>query len=79
MGSAPILRKAKFRIAASDQFYTVITFLRKHLELDDAASLFLYLSGAFSPTPTQLLGDLFALFGAGDELVVNYSLTNSYG
>lgn len=79
VGSAPILRKSKFRINASDTFSTLSAFLRRHLELPESAALFLYVTGSFSPAPTQIIGEIFASFGVEGELVIMYSLTPAYG
>ena len=79
VGSAPILKKAKFQIATNQRFSTVISFLRKMLKLPNASSLFLYCHSAFCPAPDQLVGDLKDGFALRDELVIHYSLQEAWG
>lgn len=59
VGSAPILRKAKFAIGANEKFAVIPIFLRKHLKLDDHAPLFVYCNSAFCPNLDQRISDLF--------------------
>jgi ubiquitin-like protein ATG12 len=77
-GSAPILKKTKFQIAADQRFSSVITFLRKVLKLQ-GGSLFLYCHTSFVPAPDQLVGDLRDCFSVRDELVIHYSLQEAWG
>lgn len=74
VGSAPILKKAKFQISADKRFSMVNSFLRKMLKIPDSAGLLLYCQSAFCPSPDQLVGDLKEAFAVRDELVVHYSL-----
>jgi ubiquitin-like protein ATG12 len=79
VGSAPILKKAKFQISADKRFSAVYAFLRKMLKLPDGAGLLLYCQSAFCPSPDQLVGDLKDAFAVRDELVVHYSLQEAWG
>lgn len=87
VGSAPILKKAKFLMNADDRFFVAIAFLRKVLKLSSGSntgvsagsSLFLYINAAFVPAPDERMGDLFNCFGARGELVVHYSLQEAWG
>lgn len=85
VGSAPILKKAKFLMNADDRFAVAISFLRRVLKLSSragagaASSLFLYVNAAFVPSPDERLGDLFDCFGTRGELVVHYSLQEAWG
>lgn len=74
VGSAPILKKAKFQISADKRFSAVYSFLRKILKLPDSTGLFLYCQSAFCPSPDQFVGDLKEAFAVRDELIVHYSL-----
>lgn len=79
VGSAPILKKTKFQISATQPFAAVTTFLRKMLKLEKA-SLFLYVQSAFVPGPEEIIGDVQRSFGGGrEELVIHYSLQEAWG
>ena len=87
VGSAPILKKTKFQIAANQRFAAVTAFLRKMLKLHDdnndntgqSQALFLYCHSAFVPGPDELVGDLRDCFSVRDELVIHYSLQEAWG
>mmetsp|Transcript_16658 Transcript_16658/g.33599 ORF Transcript_16658/g.33599 Transcript_16658/m.33599 type:complete len:108 (-) Transcript_16658:6-329(-) len=83
VGSAPILKKTKFQISATQPFAAVTTFLRKLLKLNNnesSSSLFLYIQSAFVPGPEELIGDIQKSFcGGREELVVHYSLQEAWG
>ncbi|KAH7656531.1 ubiquitin-like protein ATG12 protein [Dioscorea alata] len=75
-GDAPILKQAKFKIAGSDKFLKVIEFLRRQLHRD---TLFVYVNSAFSPSPDELVIDLYNNFGFDGKLVVNYACSMAWG
>lgn len=79
VGSAPIMKKTKFQIAADQRFAAVTAFLRKILKLQDSSALFLYCSSAFVPGPEEVVGDLRDCFSVRDELVIHYSLQEAWG
>ena len=79
VGSAPLLRKPKLTVNGTEPFHAVQTFLAKQLQLPQTERLFLYCDSAFSPVPTEPVGHLYACFGRGGELVVNYATTGAYG
>ncbi|PWA80958.1 Ubiquitin-like protein Atg12 [Artemisia annua] len=75
-GDAPILKQAKFKIAGTDKFSKVIDFLRRQLHRE---TLFVYVNSAFSPSPDQLVNDLYDNFGFDGKLVVNYASSMAWG
>lgn len=86
IGDAPALKKQKFKLDGSKSLIDVEKFLRKSLTAATAAdsgsaigSLVLYCGSGFSPTPDQLINDLFASFQVGGELVISYSLQETWG
>lgn len=79
VGGAPILKKNKFQIKASETVAVVVTFLRKTLKLQDRDPLFVYVNSSFAPSLDQTIGTLHACFSVNDELVVHYALVKSYG
>ncbi|GMI60015.1 hypothetical protein ScalyP_jg5058 [Parmales sp. scaly parma] len=82
-GSAPILKKTKFALPATDPnlpFSHLHKFLRKQLKLEPENALFLYVNSAFGPGMNERLVDLRACFGnAKGELIVNYCLEEAWG
>eukprot|EP00591_Stephanopyxis_turris_P012490 CAMPEP_0195520784 /NCGR_PEP_ID=MMETSP0794_2-20130614/17542_1 /TAXON_ID=515487 /ORGANISM="Stephanopyxis turris, Strain CCMP 815" /LENGTH=159 /DNA_ID=CAMNT_0040650207 /DNA_START=333 /DNA_END=812 /DNA_ORIENTATION=+ len=81
VGSAPIMKKTKFKIDADQQFAYVMASLRRTLKLadDSADALFLYCHSAFVPSPDQRLGDLNECFSVRGELVIHYCLKEAWG
>lgn len=75
-GDAPILKQNKFKIGAAEQFGKVVEFLRKQLHRD---TVFCYINSAFSPSPDEIVADLFNNFGLDGKLVVNYALNQAWG
>ncbi|KAI9343414.1 ubiquitin-like protein Atg12 [Zopfochytrium polystomum] len=78
-GSAPILKQTVFRITATQKFQTVISFLRKELNMPAADPLFLYVNSSFAPAPDETVHNLFKNFGIDGNLIVNYSTTAAWG
>ncbi|XBH64805.1 hypothetical protein VPH35_118500 [Triticum aestivum] len=65
LGSAPMLRRNKFKISGREKFSKIIEFLRGQLQKD---TLFVYVHSAFSlnpfsPKPDELLIDLYNISG----------------
>jgi ubiquitin-like protein ATG12 len=79
VGSAPILRRTKFKAPARERWAFVLAFLRRQLGLHPGDALFAYVNAAFAPSPAQTLGDLSTAFHVDGELVVSYSLAAAYG
>jgi ubiquitin-like protein ATG12 len=85
IGDAPALKKQKFKLDGSKAVHDIEKFLRKSLAAATAADgvkigpLVLYCGSGFSPTPDQLVNDLFASFQVGGELVISYSLQETWG
>jgi ubiquitin-like protein ATG12 len=81
VGSAPLMKKSKFQIAANQRFSSVHVFLRKMLKIQDQpqSNLFLYCQSAFVPGPESLLGELRDCFAIRGELVIHYSLQEAWG
>ncbi|GAA6056876.1 hypothetical protein JCM3770_005123 [Rhodotorula araucariae] len=78
-GNAPIMKQNFYKITASNQFRTVIAFLRKELGWKPADSLFLYINSSFSPAPDDTVANLYKCFGTEGHLIVNYSSTQAWG
>lgn len=77
VGQAPPLTSAKFQLSGTRPIFEVENFLRKTLQTDK--SLFLYCGSGFSPSPDQLLQDLFDCFQVGGELVIMYGIQENWG
>lgn len=88
LGAAPPLAKPKIRANRSDLFAVLINHVRSQVAAAASAegqsvlpdqAIHCFLANSFSPSPTQRLDDLFECFATGDELVILYSLTPSFG
>eukprot|EP00940_MAST-03C_sp_MAST-3C-sp2_P002740 g2740.t1 len=79
VGGAPIMKRRKFKMKPDRAWSVVSSFLRKQLKLKTTEPLFTYVNSAFSPSPDQLVGNLFESFQINDELIVNYCRTNAWG
>ena len=79
VGSAPLMKKSKFAIAADQRFSSVVAFLRKTLQLEPSSALFMYCNSAFCPSPDELLQDLNDCFSIRGELVIHYSFQEAWG
>jgi ubiquitin-like protein ATG12 len=79
VGSAPILKKSKFRIGSGERFSTLMAFLRKQLRLAPGDEVFGFCCSAFAPSPDEPLDSLYRCFGVNGELVVSYALVGAYG
>ncbi|KAH8704921.1 ubiquitin-like autophagy protein Apg12-domain-containing protein [Talaromyces proteolyticus] len=79
--SAPILRKAVFKISASQKFETVVNFLRKKLDCQETDSVFCYINNVFAPSLDEGIGGLWRCFKneTDDQLWVQYSMTPFFG
>ncbi|KAL8791689.1 MAG: hypothetical protein Q9195_005696 [Heterodermia aff. obscurata] len=94
IGSAPHLRQRIFKISASNNFSTVVNFLRKRL-FDGAeakgkggeggsggsgsGSVFCYVNSVFAPGLDEGVGALWRCFKTDDQLIVAYSMTPAFG
>lgn len=80
-GNAPLLKQSKFKLSPSNTVSSIRDFLCRQLHFSQAShpSLFVYVNGAFAPTPDQLVGDLHRCFAVDGVLVLNYSTTPAWG
>eukprot|EP01117_Protostelium_nocturnum_P007463 TRINITY_DN2667_c0_g1_i2.p1 TRINITY_DN2667_c0_g1~~TRINITY_DN2667_c0_g1_i2.p1 ORF type:complete len:106 (+),score=20.88 TRINITY_DN2667_c0_g1_i2:142-459(+) len=78
-GSAPALKQNKFKLSSSATFRNVLEFLRKQLQVKPEDSLFLFINGAFQPSPEESVGIMYKCFHSGSKLVINYSNTQAFG
>ena len=85
VGSAPQLKKTRFKIESDKPFAVLDTVLRAQLKLDAApgGALFLYLCSGFCPALDEPIATLVDNFGTGQgkkrELVVQYCLQPAWG
>ncbi len=77
VGEAPALKKNKFKLNGLKPIMEVEKFLKKTLGQDK--SIYLYCGSGFSPSPDQVLQDLFDCFQVQGELVITYGLQESWG
>jgi Ubiquitin-like autophagy protein Apg12. len=80
VGSAPILKKAKFALASNVTFGNLQTRLKKMLHINHQSDpLYLYVQQSFIPSQDDWLGDLNDLYSIRDELQIYYSLKEAWG
>ena len=81
IGDAPALKKQKFKLDGTKTIFDVEKFLRKSITTASSGNeiLFLYCGSGFCPTPDQGITDLFNCFQVGVELVISYSLQETWG
>merc|ERR1711964_494774 len=79
VGNAPILKRTKIKIKGADKFSKVIVYLRKCLKTKTEDSIFLFVNQAFCPGPDTIISDLHECYGTGNEVIVNYALTQAWG
>jgi ubiquitin-like protein ATG12 len=76
-GIAPLLKQAKFKLSPGQTVCAVKEFLSRQLHLDNDP--FVYVNGAFAPSPEQLIGDLHRCHAVDGVLIMNYSTTTAWG
>eukprot|EP01038_Epipyxis_sp_PR26KG_P015573 gene15573-21028_t len=76
VGEAPALKKNKFKLNGTKPIIEVESYLKKLLGPDK--SIYIYCGSGFSPTPDQLLQDLFDCFQIGGELTITYGIQESW-
>ena len=78
IGSAPTMRKTKFRIGGKSKFADLVVFLKRALKMEE--SPYLYVQNCFVPSPDEYVGDLCKCFGRSDDVLqIGYSLTPAFG
>ncbi|KAF2642630.1 APG12-domain-containing protein [Massarina eburnea CBS 473.64] len=79
IGSAPHLKQRVFKISANQRFEVIVRSLRKKLGVKDHESVFCYIGNVFSPALDEVVANLWRCFKQGEELVVGYALSPSFG
>ncbi|KAF2243728.1 ubiquitin-like protein ATG12 [Trematosphaeria pertusa] len=79
IGSAPHLTQRVFKLSSNQRFETIVRFLRKRLAVKEHESVFCYIGNVFSPALDEGVGNLWACFKQGEELVVGYSMAPAFG
>lgn len=77
VGQAPMLSQTKFQLTGTRPISEVEKYLRKMLKSEKG--FFLYCGSGFSPTPDQILQDLFDSFQVGGELTIMYGIQETWG
>lgn len=79
VGNAISLAQQKYKLEGTKVIYEVEKFLRKSFQINAEQSLYLYCGSGFSPTPDQLLQDLFDCFQSNGELIIFYGIQEAWG
>ena len=78
-GDAPILKKKKWQVRASQTMAWVMNFLRAATKIKESESLFVYINQSFSPTLDRDIGGLFDCFNTNGTLILHYAKTPAWG
>ena len=80
VGSAPVIKKPKWKMERNQTISYLVNFLQKYLDLDSKKdNLFLYVSSSFAPTPDTEIGPLFDCFSAEGTLILQYCNSHAWG
>jgi ubiquitin-like protein ATG12 len=77
VASAPILQKSRIKLDSSDSVSRLIAYISKQIKAK--SPIFVYINSSFCPAPEALIGDLYQCFRVGEELAVNYAVTEAWG
>jgi len=77
VGDAPLLKSPVFKVDGSKEFSTIINGLK--VKLKHCTNLHFYINNSFSPSPDEVINNLYKCFGSGGELQVNYATMPAYG
>lgn len=78
-GDVPALSKPKFKYSGNKKLYQVNEKLKQLLNINPNLQLYFYCGNAFSPTPDQVLQELYDCFGIDGELVLQYGIKEVWG
>ena len=80
VGEAPALTKSKYVLTGSKLMYDAEKFLKSRLPKTEANKVYYFYCGSsFSPTPDQILQDLYDCFQVGGELILQYGVREFWG
>ncbi|TFK35102.1 ubiquitin-like autophagy protein Apg12-domain-containing protein [Crucibulum laeve] len=79
VGNAPVMKQTKYKIKAGRTFGHVLHLLRGLLNFKPEDTLVTYINQSFSPTPDDVVSNLFKMFATEGYLIVNYSTTPAWG
>ena len=77
VSNAPILKQTRFKLSGMEPFNVIAKFVKDQLRTKE--SIFLYCNSSFSPAADELVADLYECFKVGQELIVNYAVTEAWG
>eukprot|EP00823_Brevimastigomonas_motovehiculus_P000219 TRINITY_DN1032_c0_g2_i1.p1 TRINITY_DN1032_c0_g2~~TRINITY_DN1032_c0_g2_i1.p1 ORF type:complete len:123 (+),score=15.00 TRINITY_DN1032_c0_g2_i1:30-371(+) len=76
---APRLKQNRFNTSATSPFSSIVEFLRTSLKCSATDPLYLYVDNVFTPSPDQMVYDLWECFhSANNELTIYYCTTEAY-
>lgn len=77
VASAPILQNSRIKLDCGDSVSRLITYITKQIKAK--SPIYIYINSSFCPAPEALIGDLYQVFRIGEDLVVNYAVTEAWG
>ena len=76
IGSTPSVSPNVLTVSGDRTISAVVQYLKKRLR---SQSIHVYIQNTFEPAPSELIYDLFNLFGTKNELIVSYCLQVAFG
>ena len=73
------LKKKMFAVKGDTPVGSLVAKVKGFLKMSEGEQLFLYVNQAFSPSPDQLIENLYRCFGTDNRLVLHYALTPAWG
>ena len=77
VGSAPILRRNKIQLSGEKSMMDIQLYIQNVIAT--TKTIYLYCGSGFSPSPYQLMEDLYDCFQSNGELVIYYGIQESWG
>nr|ABX75445.1 autophagy-related protein 12 [Lycosa singoriensis] len=78
-GNAPILKNKKWTVEKKQTIAMIMVFLKKYMNLEPSASMFLYVNQSFAPSPDIEVGSIYDCFNINGKLVLHYSTSPAWG
>ena len=78
VGEASSLKRNKFKLNGTKTILDVQQFLLKSLGHTNK-SVYIYCGTGFSPTPDQLIQDLYDNFQTNGEVIITYGIQETWG
>lgn len=78
-GSAPQLKKKRWKVGRSKTMAWVVSFLRGYIACAPNESLFIYVNQCFAPSLDTEIGTLYDCYSAEGKLVLHFCKAQAWG